>query len=194
MAEGSLAGRFELLLIGGSAGSLEALLELLPALQPINSLAVVLVMHRRGGESLLPGLLKHKTSWRVKEADEKENIEAGTLYVAPPDYHLLIEMDKTFSLDYSEKVHFSRPAIDVTFESAAEVYGKALIALLLSGANQDGTAGLCKVKEKGGYVMVQDPSEAIVTYMPQFAVEKLGSENIVTIANASAVIRRLLGV
>src|SRR5688500_3447281 len=121
MAQESLA--YSLLVIGGSAGGLEAILQILPALKREPSLAVVLVLHRRGGESMLTELLQDKTAWNVKEAEEKEPIEPGTLYIAPADYHLLIEKDRTFSLDYSEKIHYSRPAIDVTFETAAEVYG-----------------------------------------------------------------------
>lgn len=192
MAEKSLIKRFELLVIGGSAGSLEPLLLLLPLLSEVRNLAVVLVLHRGTGESLLPELLSHKTPWPVKEADEKELIEPGTVYVAPSDYHLLIEKDKTFSLDYSEKVHYSRPAIDVTFETAAEVYGAAVIGLLLSGANHDGTAGLIKIQEHGGYVMVQDPLEAFAGYMPQHAAENVPVHKIVTIAGAAAEIKRLL--
>src|SRR6476661_712311 len=167
MAQGSLIKK-ELLLIGGSAGSLEAILNLLPALQSEKHLAIVLVLHRRSGESLLSNLLAEKLAWPVKEAEEKESIHAGTVYIAPADYHLLVESNKTISLDYSEKVHYSRPSIDVTLESAAEVYGDSLVAILLSGANQDGTFGLQKVKEAGGYVIVQDPLDAAVSYMPQY--------------------------
>ena len=159
MAQGSPIKTDYLLLIGGSAGSLEAILQALPGLQDLNGLAVVLVLHRRNGESLLAELLNEKTSWTVKEAEEKEPILPGTVYVAPADYHLLIEKNKTFSLDYSEKVNYSRPSIDVTFESAADTFGSTVSALLLSGANADGTEGLKKIKEAGGFVMVQDPAE-----------------------------------
>ena len=144
MAQNSVT--YELMVVGGSAGSLEALLQFLPHLKQEKNLAIVLIMHRRGGESLLTQLLQEKTTWQVKEAEEKEPVLPGTIYIAPADYHLLIEKDRTFSLDYSEKVHYSRPAIDVTFEAAADVYGPAVIGFLLSGANQDGTEGLQKIK------------------------------------------------
>lgn len=171
MAEGNIINRYELLIIGGSAGSLEVLIDLLPRLGKDLSLAVVIVVHRGTGESLLPDLLGEKTSWIVKEAEEKETINPRTIYVAPSDYHLLIEKDRSFSLDYSEKVHHCRPAIDVSFETAAEAYGPALIGVLLSGANADGAEGLMRIKKAGGLTIVQDPNEASVAYMPQQAIE-----------------------
>lgn len=170
MAQGSINNRYELLLIGGSAGSLEVILQLLPRLRLDLELAIVIVMHRKNGESLLAGLLDDKTALPVKEVDEKEAIEAGNIYLAPADYHLLIEKDKTFSLDYSEKLHYCRPSIDITFETAAEAFGASSIAVLLSGANADGANGLKKIKEAGGLTIVQDPSEAVIAYMPQQAI------------------------
>lgn len=192
MAEGQSVSKYDVLLIGGSAGSVEAVLELLPLLPNNRQFAVLLVLHRRSGESLLPDLLRHRTAWMVKEADEKETIEAGTIYLAPADYHLLIEKDRSFSLDYSEKVNYSRPSIDVTFETAAEAYGAKAMALLLSGANHDGTAGLIRLKEAGGYVMVQDPLEAQVSYMPQQAIEQVRVDAIIKMADIPALLQRLL--
>lgn len=160
-----------MLLIGGSAGSLDVLIQLLPALNQKSNLSIIIVLHRKAGESLLVDLLSDKTRWFVKEAEDKEKIEKKTIYVAPPDYHLLIEKDKTFSLDFSEKVHFSRPSIDVSFETAAEAYGPALMAVLLSGANADGAEGMRQIKRSGGMTIVQDPREAAVSYMPQQAIE-----------------------
>ena len=191
MAQERIARKFSLLVIGGSAGSLEAILQLLPALQKEKHLAIVLVLHRRNGESVLSDLLSDRTNWPVKEAEEKEPVVPGSVYIAPVDYHLLVEQDKTFSLDYSEKVHYSRPSIDVTFEAAAEVYGPSLIALLLSGANADGTAGLKAVQAAGGYVMVQDPAEAPVSYMPQHAIEQVRVDAILPVAKMASAIRRL---
>jgi two-component system chemotaxis response regulator CheB len=191
MAQGGAISKYNLLLIGGSAGSLEAILQLLPSLQDEKSLAIVVVVHRRNGESVLSKLLNDKTSWPVKEAEEKEAITAGTIYLAPADYHLLIEKDKTFSLDYSEKVNYSRPAIDVTFETAAEAYGSSCIVLLLSGANHDGTEGLKKIKRSGGYVIVQDPAEAPVAYMPQHAIENVEVDAVSVVAKIPSVIRQL---
>jgi len=172
--------KYELLIIGGSAGGLEVLLEVLPQLRTDLDYAVVLVMHRRGGDSLLTGLLSDKTKLAVKEAEEKESIRPGVIYIAPADYHLLIENDKTFSLDYSEKIHYSRPAIDASFETAAEAYGPLLAGVLLSGANADGAEGLLQIKQAGGLTIVQDPDEASVSYMPQQAIEKGAADKILT--------------
>ena len=168
-----------LLIIGGSAGSLEVLLHMLPDVQPAISFAILVVMHR-GTESdtLLPFLLSSKTSLPVKEAEEKEKIQPGTIYIAPADYHLLIEKDHTFSLDFSEKVNFSRPSIDVTFSVAAEAYGGELACLLLSGGNTDGTEGLIFVKESGGAVAVQDPASASMPFMPQSAISRLKPDHV----------------
>lgn len=191
MAQGLVEKKYRVLVIGGSAGSLEGLLQLLPALKDEKELAIILVLHRRNGESLLSNLLREKTTWSVKEAEEKEAIAAGTIYIAPADYHLLIEQDKTFSLDYSEKVHYSRPAIDVTFEAAAETYGPAAMALLLSGANADGTDGLQKIKEAGGYVMVQDPAEAAVDYMPKSAIAHVRVDKVISVRDVPALVHQL---
>jgi len=163
-------GSCEALIIGGSAGSLDVLLKVLPALRYDLSFPIVIVVHRKyGTDSLLPELLAGKTRLHVKEVDEKERLVAGTIYIAPSDYHTLVEQDRTFSLDYSEKINYSRPAIDVTFQTAAEVYQKKLVCLLLSGSNADGVNGLKSVKSWGGVAAIQDPSTAQVAYMPEQA-------------------------
>jgi two-component system, chemotaxis family, protein-glutamate methylesterase/glutaminase len=171
--------KYELLIIGGSAGSLEVILEVLPSLRHDLDYAILLVLHRRSGDSLLTGLLSDKTRLEVKEAEEKEAIRPGVIYIAPADYHLLVEKDKTLSLDYSEKIHYSRPAIDASYETAAEAYGPLLIGVLLSGANADGAEGLLQIKQAGGFTIVQDPNEASVSYMPQQAIEKNAATKIV---------------
>ena len=165
-----LARPIDLLVIGGSAGSLDVLMQLLPALRPDLELAIIIVLHRKPGESVLSELFGDRMQWTVKEAEEKEAVKAGHVYLAPADYHLLVERDKTLSLDFSEKLHYSRPAIDITFDTAAEAYGASLAAMLLSGANADGAAGLQTVRSYGGYAMVQEPGNAAVAYMPQQAL------------------------
>lgn len=162
----------ELLLIGGSAGSLEVLLHVLPRLKTPLPFPVVIVVHRKYSEvSTLTTLLSSKTTLSVKEPEDKEEIVPGMVYLAPPDYHLLIEDSKVFSLDYSEKVNYSRPSIDVTFETAAEVYGRYAVAVLLSGANADGVEGLAAIKRNNGYVIVQSPETAQTSYMPEQALK-----------------------
>jgi two-component system chemotaxis response regulator CheB len=130
----------ELLIIGGSAGSLEVIMKAFPELQNL-PFAIIIVLHRkRNTDTALIDLLAARTRIPVIEAAEKESIANGNLYIAPADYHLLIESDRTFSLDFSEKINFSRPCIDVTFQTAAETYKDTLACLLLSGASADGRA------------------------------------------------------
>jgi two-component system, chemotaxis family, protein-glutamate methylesterase/glutaminase len=163
-----------LLVIGGSAGSLAMVLKIIPLLKKEMNLAVIVIFHRRVSEdTTLIDLFSERTVFKVKEADEKEMILPGTIYFAPPDYHLLIERDFTLSLDVSEKINYSRPSIDVTFESAAELYRDRLGCILLSGANADGVEGLRKAKMFGATIIVQDPACAEVPYMPQVAVNKV---------------------
>jgi two-component system chemotaxis response regulator CheB len=159
--------RCEAFIIGGSAGSLDVLLKVLPVIDTAIKFPIVIVIHRKyGTDSLLPDLLSGRTKLQVKEVDEKEKLKAGFIYIAPSDYHLLIEQDHTFSLDYSEKINYSRPSIDVTFQTAAEAYKAKLACLLLSGSNSDGVNGLKNVKEWGGMTVIQDPKTAQVAYMP----------------------------
>lgn len=170
MEESGLMKKCKAFIIGGSAGSLDVLLKVLPKVNVDIPFPIIIVVHRKhGADSLLPVLLSTRTSLIVKEVDEKEKIIAGTVYIAPTDYHLLIEQDETFSLDYSEKINYSRPAIDATFQTAAEVYKTKLACLLLSGSNSDGVNGLKSVKAWGGITLIQDPESAQVAYMPMQA-------------------------
>ncbi len=166
--------------IGGSAGSLDVVLQLCKKLRQKQNAFYIIVLHRRNdNESILEGLIADKTDIPVKDVEDKEPIKPGTIYIAPPDYHLLLENEKTFSLDSSEKIHFSRPSIDVTFESVAEIFKQNTIGVLLSGANADGTIGLIKIKKAGGYTIVQDPTTADVSFMPQHAIDKQKPDAIV---------------
>ncbi|MEO8853964.1 MAG: chemotaxis protein CheB [Ginsengibacter sp.] len=155
------------LVIGGSAGSLDVLLKVLPEIDLSINFPIIIVLHRKPGtDSLLTDLLKSRTKLTVKEVEEKESINDSTIYIAPSDYHLLIEKNHTFSLDNSEKVNYSRPAIDVVFQSAAEIYQEKLVCFLLSGSNDDGVMGLKVVKLSGGIAVIQNPKSAAVPYMP----------------------------
>lgn len=161
---------YEIILIGGSAGSLNVIIALLQELKQ-KKFSIVIVIHRKESpEPMLAALLGSRTTFYVKEAEEKEPILPGYIYLAPPNYHLLIEHDHTISLDASEKINFSRPSIDVTFESAALVYKEKLIGMLLSGGNNDGAKGLKKIKAAGGLTIVQDPLSADVAFMPEYAL------------------------
>lgn len=158
-------------MIGGSAGSLDVILTFLPEIKTSIVFPLVIILHRKNSpDSVLSDLLSYKTTIPVTEIEDKERIRAGHVYLAPPDYHLLFEKEGYFSLDTSAKVNFSRPSIDVCFESAAEMYGDNLVCILLSGANADGVHGLKMVKLHGGKAVVQDPSTAKVAFMPEQAI------------------------
>ncbi len=162
---------------GGSAGSLEVLLQVLPQLENINTIAIVIILHRRNSDDhMLENLLRVKSGLVVEEIEDKTPLLAGRIYVAPADYHLLFESSYSFSLDVSEKVHYSRPSIDVAFESAAGILETNLIAILLSGANADGTEGISSVKRNGGIIIVQSPETAEVPYMPAYALANLTAD------------------
>ncbi|KLT64559.1 chemotaxis protein CheB [Pedobacter sp. BMA] len=170
MAQTIGSTRCEALVIGGSAGSLDVLLEIFPDLSPNITFPIILVIHRKANnESLLSDLLRNRTILPVSEAEEKEILQPGQVYLAPSDYHLLIEQNRSISLDYSEKINYSRPAIDVTFQSAADIFGDKLVCILLSGSNADGVEGLKTVNNLGGIVVIQNPDTAIMPYMPQQA-------------------------
>lgn len=161
--------------IGSSAGGLyvlSALFEQLPINYPF---PVIVVQHRAKDQKiLLEEVLQNKCQIKIKQADEKEKIKSGIVYIAPPDYHLLIENDKTFSLSIDELVKYSRPSIDVLFETAAEVFRDKLIGIILTGANNDGAAGIATIKKYGGLTIAQDPYEAQYPFMPQAAIENGG--------------------
>jgi two-component system, chemotaxis family, protein-glutamate methylesterase/glutaminase len=165
----------ELIVIGGSAGSFPVLLHIVKMLPDNFTLPVVIVIHRQRNvlSEFTKILAEANTNKKIVEPDDKEPIERSCIYIAPQNYHLLIEKDYTFSLDYSEAVQFSRPSIDVTFESAAEIYKSSLLAILLSGANNDGTEGLKSVIKNGGMVIAQDPSTAGFPVMPRSAIENI---------------------
>ncbi|CUA81893.1 CheB methylesterase [Gulbenkiania indica] len=166
------ARRFAVVVIGASAGGIEALGTVLPMLPKHYTLPVVVVLHLPADEpSLLAEVFSYKVGLATKEADEKERLQPGVIYFAPPSYHLLLEADGTFALSTEEPVHFSRPSIDVLFESAADAYGERAVGVLLTGASQDGARGLLAIREAGGQTLAQDPAEAMISIMPAAAVE-----------------------
>jgi two-component system chemotaxis response regulator CheB len=166
------AAKVEAVVIGASAGALEALSLILPMLPEGFKPPVLVVVHVPPNKrSVLAELFERKCRLPVREAEDKEPIARGTVYFAPPDYHLLVEADRCMSLSSDEPVLFSRPSIDVLFESAADAYGSALIAIILTGANHDGAEGMKAVVNAGGIALVQDPDGAFASAMPQAAIE-----------------------
>jgi two-component system, chemotaxis family, protein-glutamate methylesterase/glutaminase len=187
-----MSAQNKLVVIGGSAGSLEVILRVLPLLHANLSVPIVIVMHRKNVlESLLAKLLNSRTGLNVKEAEEKESILPGNIYLAPADYHLLIEENCTFSLDDSEKINYSRPSIDVTFECASEVYGRGLACILLSGANADGVKGLQMVKKNEGIAVIQDPDSAEVSFMPLQAFRHVAVDYVLRVEEMAHFINNL---
>jgi two-component system chemotaxis response regulator CheB len=163
--------RYEAIVIGVSSGGMNAM-KIMFSLLPKNfSTPIIIVQHigaRSDGHFIK--LLNNQSNVSIKEADEKEKIENGNVYIAPPNYHLMIERDKTFSLTIEERVNYARPSIDVLFESAADVYKDKLIGVILTGSSSDGTTGLKKIKEYGGLTIAQDPKTAESGYMPASAI------------------------
>ena len=150
MEENKIAAANGVVMIGGSAGSMEVIFNMLQYLKKL-SLPMIIVMHRKSGtDSMLTNVMSSRSGFYIKEAEEKEALEPGKIYLAPADYHLLIETDKTISLDGSEKINYSRPSIDVSFQSAAQVFGNKCTGLLLSGGNMDGVNGLRAIQQAGG--------------------------------------------
>ncbi|MEG0860111.1 MAG: chemotaxis protein CheB [Pseudomonas sp.] len=157
--------------VGASAGGVSALLSLFHALPADFQIPIVCVLHLPDNRhSQLAQVFKRRLGRPVCEAQDKQSVAPGMIYFAGPGYHLSVELDRSFSLSQEERVHFSRPSIDILFESAADAYGPALAGVLLTGANEDGALGLAYIKKMGGYTLVQDPGEAHIATMPNAAL------------------------
>ena len=184
--------RVEAVVVGASAGGVEALLNLFSDFPQDFRLPVIVVLHlpdeRR---SQLADIFDRRLALSVKEAEDKEQIVPGTLYFAAPGYHLSVEQDRSLSLSQEDRVHHSRPAIDFLFASAADTYGSSLLAILLTGANQDGARGLAHVKQQGGTTVVQDPTEARVDVMPRAALALHTPDHILTLSRIGSLLASL---
>ncbi|WLI03965.1 chemotaxis protein CheB [Pseudomonas sp. FP597] len=182
----------EAIVVGASAGGVEALLSIFGELPDGFGLPIIAVLHlpdeRR---SQLAQVFARRLRIPVKEAQDKEVIEAGTLYFAGPGYHLSVEQDRSLSLSQEERVHHSRPAIDYLFASAADAYGPGLLAVLLTGANQDGARGMAHVKQSGGTTVVQDPTEARIAVMPLAALALHTPDHILTLSRIASLLASL---
>lgn len=182
----------ELVVIGGSAGSLQVILEMLKNLNDHLDFPMVLVLHRKAQAiSILPKLLQKFSKLEVIEIEDKTEIENNKIYIVPSDYHLLFETKNLVSLDGSEKMNYSRPSIDVIFRSASEIFGEGVVGVLLSGANADGVEGLNYIKKNKGKVWIQDPETAEVNYMPMQAKLNVDYDLITTPENLAKYINQL---
>lgn len=178
------------IVIGSSAGGLQALKAIFLQLDTNFQIPIIVVQHiSPHSDNYITTYLDRICKLKVKEANEKEKIEKGIIYFAPPNFHLLIEEDYTFSLTTEERVNFARPSIDVLFETAAFAYGKNLTGIILTGANNDGANGLQSIKKRKGISIVQDPKTAEVNTMPSSSI-KLG--NIDHILSLDEIARLLL--
>ena len=164
--------RCELVIFGGSAGAFKILFKAVSILQPSLGKSIVIVMHRKKNYvSEIEKMFSLNSQLPLKEISDKDRIERNAIYIAPANYHALIEKNGCFGLDVSDALWYSKPSIDITFESAADVYKGQCAAILLSGANPDGARGMLKIKQAGGLTIAQDPAEAELAEMPQAAVD-----------------------
>jgi len=184
--------RVQAVVIGASAGGVEALGALLPALPAGFGLPVFCILHLPSDrESRLAELFGERLPLPVKEAADKEPIAPGTVYFAGSGYHLSVEQDFTFSLSCESPVHFARPSIDLLMESSADAYGPGLVGILLTGANHDGAAGMAAIHARGGLSVVQDPDDAQVATMPRSAIDLFAPHLILPLARIGALLPML---
>lgn len=183
---------FQAVVIGASAGAFDALSAILPLLPSNFRLPVMIVVHLPPDKrSLMAELFRQKCQLPVEEVEDKQPIVRGTIYFAPPDYHLLVERGGSFSLSKDEPILYSRPSIDVLFESASDIFGAGLIAVVLTGANEDGAKGLRCVGDAGGTTIIQDPKTAFVPTMPEAALRSCPGARILTLDAISQYLREV---
>ncbi|CAN7671775.1 chemotaxis protein CheB [Pseudoduganella sp. LjRoot289] len=195
--------RYRAVVLGVSMGGVDALKRVLPLLPAAFPLPLLVVIHvSPGSGDGLARLLDTLCQLRVKEADEGDLPQAGTVYMAPANYHLLVERDGSLGLSTDPPVSFARPSVDVLFESAAACHGKALVGVVLTGAGADGAAGIARVARLGGYTVVQDPADAQMDLMPRAALARLchlspsaqiGPNAIATLEQLPLLLQRLAG-
>lgn len=173
-------------MVGTSQGGTEALKNLLAALPLAFPLPMVIVQHRAANtEGMLAKLLERYTGHRVLEAEDKQGLEPGGVYLAPPDYHLLVD-GPCLSLSTEAPVRYARPSIDVLFESAADAFGPGVIGIVLTGANEDGARGAARIKACGGHILVQEPATAENPVMPKAALEATSNDAVLPIHEIAA--------
>jgi two-component system chemotaxis response regulator CheB len=176
-----MTGAYGIAVIGTSWGGLSALRELVKSLPLDLTIPVVIVQHRhRLSDHVLPTLLQDQTTLRVSEVEDKAPIEPGAVFVAPADYHLLVESDY-FTLSVDEPIRYSRPSIDLTFSTAADVFGSHTIGVVLTGSNADGAEGLRRIAERGGMAIVQEPATAESPIMPKAALKAVPTARVMTL-------------
>lgn len=183
----------EAVVIGVSAGGLAALRAIVPRLDPHLPAPVMVVQHLSPeSDDFLARHLDSLSRIRVVEAEDKMPAEPGTVYLAPANYHLLVEHDRSLTLSVDDRVNYSRPSIDVLFETAAEVYRKRLLGIILTGANDDGARGLARIKAFGGRIWVQSPETALADAMPKAALAAVPADLILPLQEIGPSINHIL--
>ena len=182
---------FEFVVIGTSLGGLSALQTIIGNLPADFLVPIAIVQHRhKNSDSTLQELLQENSFLPIQEVEDKDEILPGQVYLAPPDYHLLVEAGY-FALSIDEPVSYARPSIDVLFESAADIYAEQVIGVILTGANQDGTQGLKKVKARGGMAIVQEPATAESSIMPAAAISAVKVDGILPLSEIASLLVKL---
>lgn len=180
----------DFLLLGGSAGSFKPIFTIVQSIPSDLDKAVLIIIHRKKNYlSDIENLFAENSRMLLQEVNDKDCINKQTIYIAPANYHTLIEREKCFGLDVSEAIWYSKPSIDVSFESAAEIYKDCCTAILFSGANQDGAEGLLKLRKSGSLTIVQDPKEAEMPDMPQSAININAAEYILSLKDILQLIK-----
>ena len=188
----NLAGRIDAVVIGASAGGVEALTAVLPSLAAGLLPPVFIVLHLpRDKPSVLAEIFAPKCAVPVREAEDKAPVEPGTIYFAPSNYHLLVDQGPQLSLSADDPVHHSRPSVDVLFESAAEIYSSRLLGIILSGANEDGARGLAAIHDAGGVTVVQSPETARAAAMALSALKLRPADRVVPLNEIAQIVRTL---
>ena len=185
--------RYDVLVIGTSSGGIDALKKILTNFLYINKIAIVIILHlASNSKSYLSNIFSSLVQKDVYEIEDKMNIKRGAVFIAPPNYHVLIEKDGTFTLITTERVCYARPSIDVTFESVADTFGESAIGLLLTGANHDGGQGLKQIKIAGGYTMVQNPNTAQSREMPEYGITQANPHEIIELKEIATRLNEIL--
>jgi two-component system chemotaxis response regulator CheB len=183
---------YKAIVLGTSAGGLNALKTIIRKIKNKKIPPLIIVQHQHPhSDNFLVNYLAKYTPLSVKEAEEKENIISGTIYLSPANYHLLIEENKTFSLSVDRPENYSRPSIDILFDSAADVYCPDLIGIILTGANTDGAKGMKTIKDNGGLTIIQNPSTAESDIMPKAVLSILNVDKILTLEQIGNFLNKL---
>ncbi len=186
---------YDAIVMGLSAGGLDVLETVFPQLPDVLSIPIMIVQHRgKSQDNYICRHLARFCSCDVKEAEDKMPVKPGSIYIAPSDYHMMVEMDQTLSLSVDPPVNFSRPSVDVLFETAAEVYKERLVGVVMTGANDDGSMGLKKIKQFGGLLVVQDPKTATAPQMPLATIDAADVDHILTVEDIGKFLASLMDV